>query len=108
MEDEKLEKEKLLAKKRQKLTQRKLGFLPCKDWIKKEEKNLMKITTKGVVKLFNSIYQFRKKIKDEKEIDGMIQSRFLFIFYYFFLRCLLINFFRFEERKEINQFLINA
>lgn len=70
LEKEKEEKEKLLLKKRQKMTQRRLGYLPCAKWDKKEEKKLSKITTKGVVKLFNSIYQFRKKIKDDKEKEG--------------------------------------
>jgi hypothetical protein len=31
---------------------------------------LNKIATRGVVKLFNSIYEFRKKLKDEKELEG--------------------------------------
>lgn len=70
LDDEKNEKEKLLAKKRQKQAQRKLGYLPCAEWEKREDKKLSKITTKGVVKLFNSIYQFRKKIKDDKEKAG--------------------------------------
>jgi len=71
LEDEKKENEKMLSKKRQKYTQRRLGYVPCSEWKKKQDKNLVKITTKGVVKLFNSIYQFRKKIKDDKELEGM-------------------------------------
>jgi hypothetical protein len=70
LEDEKIAQEKLLTKKRQKYGQRRLGYLPCAEWNKKEEKSLVKITTRGVVKLFNSIYQFRKKIKDDKELEG--------------------------------------
>lgn len=70
LEDEKIEHEKLLSKKRQKYTQRRLGYVPCAEWNKKEEKNMVKITTRGVVKLFNSIFQFRKKIKDDKELEG--------------------------------------
>jgi hypothetical protein len=40
------------------------------DFDKKYEKKLNKIVTKGVVKLFNSIYEFRKKLQDEKELEG--------------------------------------
>ena len=77
LDDEKDEKEKLLMKKRKKMAQRKLGYLPCAEWDKKEEKKLSKITTKGVVKLFNSIYQFRKKIKDDKEKAGKYLNNLL-------------------------------
>ena len=70
LNDEKEEREKLLMKKRKKNAQRKLGYISCADWDKKDEKKLSKIATKGVVKLFNSIYQFRKKIKDDKEKAG--------------------------------------
>lgn len=81
LEDEKIEHEKLLSKKRQKFTQRRLGYVPCAEWNKKDEKNLVKITTRGVVKLFNSIYQFRKKIKDDKELEGnYLCSSFILIF----------------------------
>jgi len=94
LEDEKIQHEKLLIKKRQKFAQRRLGFLPCSDWSKKEEKNLSKITTKGVVKLFNSIYQFRKKIKDDKEIEGNLLYlifNLIFLLIYFFLKSLLVK-----------------
>jgi hypothetical protein len=57
----------------------KLGYKLPEEWDKKHQKSLIKITTKGVVKLFNSIYDFRKKIRDEKEKEG-IMINFLFIF----------------------------
>ena len=53
------------------MTQKKLGYDDnINNWDKKYEKKLTKLVNKGVVKLFNSIYDFRKKIKDEKEIEG--------------------------------------
>jgi hypothetical protein len=43
------------------------------DFNEKYEKRLLKTATKGVVKLFNSIYDFRKKLKDEKEMEGIFK-----------------------------------
>ena len=50
----------------------KLGYRTPSEFDKKHQKTLIKITTKGVVKLFNSIYDFRKKIRDEKEKEGKV------------------------------------
>jgi putative protein kinase ArgK-like GTPase of G3E family len=36
-------------------------------WDIKKEKFLLKTATKGVVKLFNSINEYRKKLKDEEK-----------------------------------------
>lgn len=53
------------------MTQKKLGYEDnILNWDKAYEKKLTRLINKGVVKLFNSIYDFRKKIKDEKEIEG--------------------------------------
>lgn len=62
------EKEKeLLNKKRElKQIQKKLGYTPYEKWDKKREKSLLRITTKGVTRLFNSIFEFRKKEKEEQ------------------------------------------
>jgi hypothetical protein len=54
------------------MLQSRLGYRTPAEWDKKHQKTLIKITTKGVVKLFNSIYDFRKKIRDEKEKEGNI------------------------------------
>ena len=43
-----------------------LGYSTYDKWDKTKEKKLLKITTRGVVKLFNSIFEFRKKEKEEK------------------------------------------
>ena len=59
-------------KKKLKVMQNKLGYKLPAEWDKKHQKVLIKITTKGVVKLFNSIFEFRKKIRDEKEKEGML------------------------------------
>jgi hypothetical protein len=64
--------EEVREKKRTKLAQKKLGYMSVADFDVKYEKKLLKVATKGVVKLFNSIYEFRKKLKDEKEIEGKI------------------------------------
>ena len=40
----------------------------------KKEKFLLKTATKGVVKLFNSIIEYRKKIKEEEK-DQEIKSK---------------------------------
>ena len=46
--------------------QKKLGYTKYDKWDKKFEKKLLKTTTRGVVKLFNSIFEFRKKAKEEQ------------------------------------------
>jgi len=55
-----------------KAIENKLGYKLPEEWDKKDQKALIKITTKGVVKLFNSIFDFRKKIRDEKEKEGIM------------------------------------
>jgi hypothetical protein len=70
IDEETKQMKELREKKKMKLMQKKLGYRLPEEWDKKYEKNLLKITTKGVVKLFNSIYEFRKKIRDEKEKEG--------------------------------------
>ena len=71
LEEEKKQFIELKTKKKAKLAQKKLGHKLIVDWEKKYEKNLVKITTKGIVKLFNSIYDFRKKVRDDKVQDGI-------------------------------------
>ena len=69
--DDEAEKEKEVKKnKKDLLLKRKLGYKNISDWDKKSEKLLVKTATKGVVKLFNSIYDFRKKIRDAKEKES--------------------------------------
>ena len=60
-----------MDKKKLRLVQKRLGHKNCEDWDKKHEKVLANTTTKGVVKLFNSIFEFRKKIRDEKQKEGV-------------------------------------
>ncbi len=50
-----------------KLEQRKKGYKEGKFWDIKKEKVLLKTATKGVVKLFNSISDYKKKIKEEEK-----------------------------------------
>lgn len=57
-------------KKKAKLAQKKLGYKPISEWDRQKEKILARTTTKGVVKLFNSIYEFRKKIREERQVEG--------------------------------------
>lgn len=64
---EKEERKKLFMKKTQKLIQKKLGFRRYSDYDIKNEKKLRKIATKGIVKLFGSILDYKKKINEEKE-----------------------------------------
>ena len=65
--DEEKEKRKTLNIKREKRKEQKLlGYTLYKDFDKKLEKRLLKTTTKGVVKLFNSIFEFRKKAKEDQ------------------------------------------
>jgi hypothetical protein len=70
VDEEKQKLKEIRDKKKQKLTQKRLGYRPIQEWDKSHEKNLSKITTKGVVKLFNSIFEFRKKIRDDKQKEG--------------------------------------
>ena len=63
---EEKEKELLNKKKEMKQIQKKLGYTKYDKWDKKFEKKLLKTTTRGVVKLFNSIFEFRKKAKEEQ------------------------------------------
>lgn len=72
LDEEKKLEDTLKEKKRLRFVQKRLGYKPIAEWDKAHEKNLVKITTKGVVKLFNSIYDFRKKIRDEKDKEGKI------------------------------------
>lgn len=55
------------AKVFKKLEQRKRGYKEGNLWDLKKEKVLLKIATKGVVKLFNSINEHRNKLKDEEK-----------------------------------------
>lgn len=64
---EEIEKEELQLKKELRRKQKLLGYTPIAKWDKPKEKQLMKIATKGVVKLFNSICNYRKKVIEEKE-----------------------------------------
>ena len=41
------------------------GYKEFNQWDKTKEKKLLKTTTRGVVKLFNSIFEFRKKEKEK-------------------------------------------
>lgn len=64
LEEEK-EQATLLSKKRQKQIQRKLGYQGnLKNW-ESNEKELLKTATKGVVKLFNNIYNIKRQVVDE-------------------------------------------
>ncbi len=71
IDEEKKLFEELKEKKKLRLEQKRLGYVPIAEWDKATEKTLSKITTKGVVKMFNSIYEFRKKIRDDKDKEGM-------------------------------------
>lgn len=64
LEEEK-EHASLLNKKRQKQVQRKLGYEgKLKNW-KSNEKTLLKTATKGIVKLFNNIYNIKRQVVEE-------------------------------------------
>jgi hypothetical protein len=68
---EKLKSKKLLN------VQRKLGFTDNlqDDYDKQYERHLINITTKGVVKLFNSIYDIKKQEKEEREKEEIIKEK---------------------------------
>jgi len=61
-----------MEKKAEKRAQKKIGYKEGKSWNMKREKGLMKITTRGVVKLFNSIYDYKKKLVEKEEVDSII------------------------------------
>jgi hypothetical protein len=64
------EEREIKLQKKAKLTQKRVGYIPINQWDKFNEKHLLKSATRGVIKLFNSIYDFRKKIKEDKEKEG--------------------------------------
>ena len=66
LEKEREEKKILKEKRELHRIQKMLGYSTYDKWDKLKEKKLLKITTRGVVKLFNSIFEFRKKEKEEK------------------------------------------
>lgn len=55
-----------------KRAQRKIGYRPFLEWNKNKERENKKVATRGIVKLFNSIFQYRKQIKEEQEIEGIL------------------------------------
>jgi hypothetical protein len=57
----------LLSKKRKKIKQRKLGYLPDTTLWNSKEKELVKCSTRGVVKLFNSIFEIKRKFADQQK-----------------------------------------
>ena len=74
LDEEIKEKKELKIKRELRKIQKMFGYKEYKKWDKLKEKKLLKITTRGVVKLFNSIFEFRKKekekkIEEEKKID---------------------------------------
>jgi hypothetical protein len=75
IDDEKVKEEEIRLKRKLRMKQKKLGYKTIDEWDKTHDKELKKITTKGVVKLFNSIYEFRKKIRDEKNKEDVQKER---------------------------------
>jgi len=70
-----LKHRELLNKKKAKRKQRLLGYVPqLSDW-KTNEQMFKKIATKGVVKLFNSIYEIKKKIVDEHKQEAIVKEK---------------------------------
>jgi len=68
-EDEYIE---LLKKKKEKINQRRLGYVGnlTRDWNDGDlnhEKALLKLATKGVVKLFNCVYEIKRDVLEEKK-----------------------------------------
>ena len=57
--------EDLLQKKRKTTFQRQLGLTQYDDWDEKKEKVFKRVANKGIVKLLNSIFEHKKKIKQE-------------------------------------------
>lgn len=74
LDEEKIISKQIKEKKKLRVMENKVGYKLPAEWDKKHQKFLFKITTKGVVKLFNSIFDFRKKIRDEKEKEGMFAN----------------------------------
>ena len=79
----KLEKENQIYKEiqRKKLEtkqQKLIGYKEGDSWDKRKEKNLVKIATRGVVKLFNSIYEYKKKVKADEEDDCICNFKIFF------------------------------
>ena len=75
LDEEAKEKKELKIKRELRKIQKMFGYKEFNKWDKAKEKKLLKTTTRGVVKLFNSIFEFRKKekekrIEDEKKIDN--------------------------------------
>ncbi len=65
----------LLSKKKAKRKQRLLGYVSeLSNW-KTDEKLFKKIATKGVVKLFNSIYDIKKRIVDEHKQEAIVKEK---------------------------------
>ena len=70
---EKIKNEEIEAKQRKKKKllrniQIKLGYAKFEDWDKKYEKKLLKSARRGVVKVFNSIVEHKKKEMEEIKI----------------------------------------
>ena len=85
---EKIKKEEVEATKRKKRKllrniQIKLGYVKFEDWDKKYEKKLLKSARRGVVKVFNSIVEHKKKemeeIKNEEKESQKKSNNFLMI-----------------------------
>ncbi len=57
----------LLSKKRKKIKQRKLGYLADVNKWNSKEKDLVRCATRGVVKLFNSIFEIKRKFADQQK-----------------------------------------
>lgn len=65
----------LLKKKRDKRKQRKFGYCSdLKKWVA-DEKAKVKVATKGVVKLFNSIYEIKRKVVEEQQQDSVVKEK---------------------------------
>jgi hypothetical protein len=73
IEKEEIEYKELKKKKLETKLQRLLGYKEGIEWDKKKEKNLIKTATRGVVKLFNSIYEFKKKSEEKVEENSNIK-----------------------------------
>ena len=75
LDEERKEKKELKIKRELRKIQKMFGYKEYNKWDNIKEKKLLKTTTRGVVKLFNSIFEFRKKekekrIEEEKKIDN--------------------------------------
>jgi hypothetical protein len=74
---EKLEKEnqELNKKRKEKRKQRKYGYVPELNHWSNKEKLYKKIATKGVVKLFNAIYDIKKKVIEEHKTEAIVKEK---------------------------------